>query len=39
MNFEHIPWLHEAWGLSAALGMMVASAVLPWLWFKRKRWL
>lgn len=39
MNFEHIPWLHQPWGWYAALGMMVASAMLPWLWFKRKGWL
>ena len=39
MNFEHIPWLHEPWGWYVALGLMVASAVLPWLWFKRKGWL
>jgi magnesium transporter len=39
MNFEHIPWLHEPWGWYTALGMMTASAVLPWMWFKRKGWL
>ena len=39
MNFEHIPWLHETWGWYGALGMMAASSILPWLWFKRKGWL
>ena len=39
MNFEHIPWLHEPWGWYGALGMMAASAILPFLWFKRKGWL
>ena len=39
MNFEHIPWLHEQWGWYCALGMMAASALLPYLWFKRKGWL
>lgn len=39
MNFEHMPWLHDGWGFLAAIGSMVASAVLPWLWFKHKRWL
>jgi magnesium transporter len=39
MNFEHIPWLHQPWGWEAALGMMAASALLPYLWFKRKGWL
>ncbi|MBS0581304.1 MAG: magnesium transporter CorA family protein [Proteobacteria bacterium] len=39
MNFEHIPWLHERWGVWAALGMMVVSALAPYLYFKSKRWL
>jgi magnesium transporter len=39
MNFDHIPWAHESWGFMAALGLMVASALLPYLFFKRRRWL
>jgi magnesium transporter len=39
MNFEHIPWLHERWGVWAALGMMVVSALGPYLYFKGRRWL
>ena len=39
MNFERIPWLHESWGLSAAAGLMLVSAVAPFLYFKRRRWL
>lgn len=39
MNFDHIPWSHESWGFMAALGLMVASALLPYLFFKRRRWL
>jgi len=39
MNFEHMPWLHDGWGFGAAMGLMVASALIPWLWFKHKRWL
>jgi magnesium transporter len=39
MNFEHIPWLHESWGLSATVVLMVVSAVAPFLYFKRRRWL
>jgi magnesium transporter len=39
MNFVHIPWLHESWGVWAALGMMVVSALVPYLYFKGKRWL
>lgn len=39
MNFEHIPWLHDDWGFWAALGLMLASAIGPFLYFKRKGWL
>jgi magnesium transporter len=39
MNFEHIPWLHEQWGWYVALGVMTASALIPYLLFKRKGWL
>jgi magnesium transporter len=39
MNFTHIPWLHAPWGVWAALGMMVISAVVPYLIFKYRGWL
>jgi magnesium transporter len=39
MNFERMPWLHESWGLLASVGLMVLSAVAPYLYFKRRRWL
>jgi len=39
MNFDHIPWAHEAWGFQAALGLMALSAVVPYLLFKRRGWL
>lgn len=39
MNFEYIPWLHQHWGVWAALGMMVVSALVPYVYFKSKRWL
>ena len=39
MNFKHIPELEWLWGYPFALGMMVVSAVLPWVYFKRKGWL
>jgi magnesium transporter len=39
MNFAYIPWLHERWGVWAALGMMVVSAAIPFTYFKRKGWL
>ncbi len=39
MNFERIPGAQEPWGFWAALGLMVLSSVLPYLWFRRKGWL
>ena len=39
MNFDHISGSHESWGFMAALALMVASALLPYLLFKRRRWL
>jgi magnesium transporter len=39
MNFTYIPWLHEAWGVWAALAIMVVSALIPFVYFKRKGWL
>ena len=39
MNFQHIPLLDSEWGFFGAVGLMVLSAVLPWLWFKRRGWL
>jgi magnesium transporter len=39
MNFDHIPWAHESWGFLGALGLMVFSALVPYLIFKRRGWL
>ncbi len=39
MNFEHMPELRWLFGYPMALGMMVISAVIPFLWFKRQGWL
>ena len=39
MNFKHIPELDWVWGYPFALTLLVVSAVLPWLYFKRKGWL
>jgi magnesium transporter len=39
MNFEHIPWAHESWGFPAALVLMAASAIIPYVVFKRRGWL
>ena len=39
MNFKHIPELEWLWGYPWALLLMVLSALVPWLYFKRKGWL
>ena len=39
MNFTRIPWAGESWGFMAALGLMVASALVPYVLFKRRGWL
>jgi magnesium transporter len=39
MNFEGMPELDWGWGYPAALLLMLASAVLPFLWFKKRGWL
>lgn len=38
MNFVHMPELKEAWAYPAVLLLMLASAILPWRWFKRSGW-
>lgn len=39
MNFQLMPELRWAHGYPFALGLMVVSAVLPYLFFKRRGWL
>ncbi|MDP4033727.1 MAG: magnesium/cobalt transporter CorA [Pseudorhodobacter sp.] len=39
MNFEIMPELAWPYGYPAALGAMVLSAVLPYLYFRRRGWL
>jgi magnesium transporter len=39
MNFRHMPELDWVFGYPMALVLMVISAVIPWLYFKRKGWL
>ncbi|MBA2743048.1 MAG: magnesium transporter, partial [Chthoniobacterales bacterium] len=39
MNFEFIPELKWAHGYPFALSLMILSAVLPYLFFRRKGWL
>jgi magnesium transporter len=39
MNFAHMPELDWRLGYPAALALMVVSAILPYWFFKRRRWL
>jgi magnesium transporter len=39
MNFDHMPELASPWGYPVALLAMAATAVVPYLVLKRKRWL
>ncbi len=39
MNFEHMPELEWLLGYPWALGLMICSALAPYLYFKRKGWL
>ncbi len=39
MNFEHMPELTWKYGYAYAIGLMVVFAMLPYLFFKLKKWL
>lgn len=39
MNFAHMPELEWPLGYPFAIGLMILSAILPFLFFKRKGWL
>ena len=39
MNFAHIPELQWRWGYPFSLGLMLVSAIVPYLVFRYKRWL
>jgi magnesium transporter len=39
MNFDHMPELGWLFGYPFAVGLMLASAILPYLYFKRRGWL
>jgi magnesium transporter len=38
MNFKHMPELGWEFGYPMAIGLMVLSAILPFLYFRRKGW-
>ena len=39
MNFDHMPELHWLFGYPMALILMLASAVLPYWYFKKRKWI
>jgi magnesium transporter len=39
MNFRHMPELDETYAYPIALGAMVLAAILPYMFFKWKKWL
>lgn len=39
MNFQFMPELSWPFGYPLAIGLMIISAILPFLYFKRKHWL
>jgi magnesium transporter len=39
MNFHAMPELSWPWGYPFALGLIVVTALLPLLWFKRRGWM
>ena len=39
MNFKNIPELEWFFGYPYALALMLITAIIPFLWFKRKGWL
>ena len=39
MNFQYMPELSQKWGYPFALALMVLSAVVPMLYFRKRGWL
>ena len=39
MNFKHMPELDWPWGYPLAIGLMIISGLVPFLYFRRKGWL
>ena len=39
MNFQHMPELSQSWGYPMALALMVASALVPMWYFRKRGWL
>jgi magnesium transporter len=39
MNFQYMPELNQTWGYPLALGLMIASAIVPMWYFRKRGWL
>ena len=39
MNFQYMPELDKTWGYPLALGLMIASALVPMWYFRKRGWL
>ena len=39
MNFEHMPELRWLFGYPMALGLILVTAIAPYLYFKRRGWI
>ncbi len=39
MNFQNMPELHWTYGYAYGWTVIILSAVIPWLWFKKKGWM
>jgi magnesium transporter len=39
MNFQFMPELNMSWGYPMAIGLMIASALVPMWYFRRRGWL
>jgi magnesium transporter len=39
MNFTHMPEIKWEWGYPFAIVLMILSAILPFVYFRRKGWL
>jgi len=38
MNFDFMPELHWRFGYLFSLGLMLASALVPFFWLRRRGW-
>jgi magnesium transporter len=39
MNFQYMPELNQTWGYPLALALMIASAIVPMWYFRKRGWL